>query len=141
MTLLLAYARGGWLMPAITLSGAALYASLAFAWLASRRMNRDAGEASHLNIQRLSTTLIPARALIAALPLLGLLGTVGGVSTSMSSIARRGLSTSATAGGIGEALITTQYALLLALPAVLIERMLTRKVRLLRASSVEGELA
>lgn len=108
------YAQGGWLMPAITLIALALYTMLGW---------------RSLEVQQASSgSMLLARAMIAVLPLLGLLGTVSGVSISMSEIARLGLSAQASSQGIGQALITTQYALLLALPAVLWERTLSRKV-------------
>lgn len=57
--------------------------------------------------------------LIAALPLLGLLGTIGGLLEAFFALAR-GAGTTAgedLAGGIGAALYTTQWGLMTAIPA------------------------
>ena len=65
------------------------------------------------------------RALIAALPLLGLLGTVGGMMSTFSSM-RLG---TAIGEGISQALLTTQYALALAVPALIIETWMSMSLR------------
>ena len=52
-------------------------------------------------------------------PLLGLLGTVKGMMTAFSAISLKGANTpTVVAGGISEALITTAYGLIVAIPAV-----------------------
>ena len=62
-------------------------------------------------------------------PLLGLLGTVLGMIKAFNVIATEGMGTPASlGGGISEALITTELGLVLAIPALLIHAILSRKV-------------
>ena len=57
--------------------------------------------------------------LVTAAPLLGLLGTVFGMVATFQAVAQRGADTSSlVAGGISQALITTQFGLIVALPGV-----------------------
>ena len=74
-----------------------------------------------------SLTLIGVLAAIA--PLLGLLGTVLGMITTFNSIALFGTGNArAMAGGISEALITTQTGLLIAIPGLYMRNFLQRRV-------------
>lgn len=60
-------------------------------------------------------------AMIAAAPLLGLLGTVAGMIRTFESLAGRGArSVEGLAGGISEALLNTEAGLAVAIPAVLV---------------------
>ncbi len=61
-------------------------------------------------------------AMIAAAPLLGLLGTVGGMISTFENLARGGgeKSMEGLAAGISEALLNTEAGLLVAIPAVLL---------------------
>lgn len=69
--------------------------------------------------------LAPVRALIAAAPLLGLLGTVSGLIESFSALMEEA-QVREIGVGIGHALRTTQYGIALAAPALLFERTLSR---------------
>jgi len=61
-------------------------------------------------------------------PLLGLLGTVTGMITAFSAISMKGAnSPTAVAGGISEALITTAYGLIIAIPSILAYNYLNSK--------------
>jgi biopolymer transport protein ExbB len=72
-------------------------------------------------------TLIGVLAAIA--PLLGLLGTVVGMISTFNSIALFGTGNArAMAGGISEALITTQTGLLIAIPGLYLRNFLQRRV-------------
>ena len=67
------------------------------------------------------------RAGIVVAPLLGLLGTVTGMIETFGSIGHGGTITEMSAG-ISKALITTQYGLAIAAPALVAERILARRV-------------
>lgn len=65
-----------------------------------------------------------------AAPLLGLLGTVTGIIDTFKMITVVGSGDVKTlSGGISEALITTEYGLIVAIPSLLIHALLSRKVR------------
>lgn len=66
------------------------------------------------------------RTLITAAPLLGLLGTVSGMIEALSSLSETSI-TNGLGSGISQALITTQYGLSVAVPALLWERVLARR--------------
>ncbi|HLU47954.1 MAG TPA: MotA/TolQ/ExbB proton channel family protein [Planctomycetota bacterium] len=71
-----------------------------------------------------------AAVLTAALPLLGLLGTVLGMMQTFGALTERSVQDlDALAGGISKALITTQAGLVLALPALLLHGWLASRVR------------
>jgi|YNPMSStandDraft_1061717.scaffolds.fasta_scaffold07636_2 biopolymer transport protein ExbB len=74
---------------------------------------------------------IPFLALTAAAaPLLGLLGTVTGMINTFNVITVFGTGDPKTlAGGISEALITTEFGLIVAIPALLLHAILSRKVK------------
>lgn len=75
----------------------------------------------------------------AVAPLLGLLGTVTGMIKSFNVIAAQGVAEpQSLAGGISEALLTTAAGLIVAIPAVIMYRYLSSKVRSL---SLEMEAA
>ncbi len=70
------------------------------------------------------------RVLTTCLPLLGLLGTIGGMIEAFAALGRMtpGVSVAQTAGGgIAQALVATQHGLALALPAVLADGLLRRQ--------------
>lgn len=71
---------------------------------------------------------------IAIAPLLGLLGTVTGMIETFKGIGQSNLfsQSGGVAGGIAEALLTTQMGLVVATPAILVSRGLERKAEVLR---------
>lgn len=81
-------------------------------------------------------------------PILGLLGTVTGMINTFEAVAIYGLNNpKALASGISEAMITTQFGLLIALPGILAVFILQRKAKrkqekiaLLTADLMEGQL-
>lgn len=75
--------------------------------------------------------LVPFLALAAAAaPLLGLLGTVTGMINTFNMITVFGTGDPKTlAGGISEALITTEFGLIVAIPSLLLHAVLSRKVK------------
>jgi biopolymer transport protein ExbB/TolQ len=82
---------------------------------------------------RLGSSLWLVGTLAAVLPLLGLLGTVLGMLLSFEVIQSYGTSQPRLlAGGIGQALITTQAGLWTAVPVFFFHHILRRRVRLIR---------
>jgi biopolymer transport protein ExbB len=75
--------------------------------------------------------LLPVIAMTAACaPLLGLLGTVTGMINTFNMITIFGAGDPRTlSGGISEALITTEYGLIVAIPALLVHAFVSRKVK------------
>ena len=72
---------------------------------------------------------VTVTSLVAAAPLLGLLGTVVGMIETFDSLADQALfsQSGGIAGGISQALITTQMGLVVAIPGLIVGRMLARK--------------
>jgi hypothetical protein len=66
------------------------------------------------------------QALVAAAPLVGLLGTVSGMLLTFADLGQAG-GADGMARGIGQAMITTQMGLVLALPGLLAHRLLSRR--------------
>jgi biopolymer transport protein ExbB len=67
-------------------------------------------------------------------PLLGLLGTVSGMINAFGAVARAGMGNPGLlAGGIGQALLTTAAGLIIAIPAIIIHRLLVSRVESLTA--------
>jgi biopolymer transport protein ExbB/TolQ len=82
---------------------------------------------------RLGNSLWLVGTLAAVLPLLGLLGTVLGMLLSFEVIQEYGTSQPRLlAGGIGQALITTQAGLWMAVPVFFFHHIIRRRVRLIR---------
>lgn len=91
----------------------------------------------HLN-RRLSVLAV----LSGAAPLVGLLGTVSGMITTFTVVTEQGSSDpQAMAGGISEALLTTQYGLAVAIPLLLAHVMATRGARRIVASVESAAVA
>ena len=87
-------------------------------------------------ITRVERRLIYLNTLVAAAPLAGLLGTVIGMLSTFDGIANsaRGETMTKVAGGIHEALLTTQTGLMIALPGVFFGLIILRKKKALEAS-------
>jgi hypothetical protein len=66
--------------------------------------------------------------LVLLAPLVGLLGTVSGMIEVFGSLAGAAGPGTGLAGGIGRALFTTQYGLVLAIPGTLVHRALDRRL-------------
>jgi len=78
-----------------------------------------ASEAIAAEVGPVERELTVLRAMVAAAPLLGLLGTVMGMIATFSALAARGTaSTEMLSAGISEALVTTQVGLVVALPGI-----------------------
>ncbi|MCB9881406.1 MAG: MotA/TolQ/ExbB proton channel family protein [Planctomycetes bacterium] len=81
---------------------------------------------TRLKLQR----LLPFIAICAAsAPLLGLLGTVTGIINTFKMITVFGSDIKNLSGGISEALITTKFGLIVAIPSLLLHAFLSRKAR------------
>jgi biopolymer transport protein ExbB len=77
--------------------------------------------------------------LLGALPLLGLLGTIIGLLTCFSQMAKGSMDIQQLlSSGIAEALLTTELGLLMVVPGWLMLALLQRKLRLVEASSTDG---
>ncbi len=93
------------------------------------RLDRDLLDAVVLRLNRSLTKRLAAIGVLAAVaPLLGLLGTVTGMITTFEVLAVFGTGNArAMAGGISEALITTQTGLLVAIPGLYMKGFLARR--------------
>ncbi|MCB9644662.1 MAG: MotA/TolQ/ExbB proton channel family protein [Myxococcales bacterium] len=137
---------GGWMMFPLALLGVwvsylLILRSLELGWVwswlrgaSSKRPNqqRDSEEIMEVEQTRVRMLLmrvpVLTQTLISSAPLMGLLGTVSGMITTFSALADGALyqPTGGIAGGISQALLTTQLGLGIALPALLWERVLLR---------------
>jgi biopolymer transport protein ExbB len=132
--------RGGWVMPVIVALSVLLYArcfKLLFSlWQLRRRLRTAVG--SRLLLHRLQ---IEAREsfrrqraaigpMIAAAPLLGLLGTVSGMEKTFGSLSAAAgeKSMEGLAGGISEVLVATESGLTVAIPAMVLVYLAHREV-------------
>ena len=113
------YQSGGPVMPALTLLSIALYA------LAAERMYSIFGPTSR-ETPPARKGLLVLRALVGAAPLLGLLGTVSGMIESFEALMNGGR-IGELGHGIGYALRTTQYGLAIAVPGIILERVISRR--------------
>ena len=127
--------QGGPVMAAILLLSVVLYARCCKLLLSLRQARRQARERRAL-LTRQPALLRRVRdglqesfrqqrfalgAMVAAAPLLGLLGTVGGMSRTFDSLAQRTAADSAgLARGISEVLVATESGLAVAIPALLL---------------------
>lgn len=88
----------------------------------------------HVDLER-GAALV--RSAVVAAPLLGLLGTVTGMIETFDALAEGSLHSASggIAGGISEALLTTQLGLAVAIPGLVLGRLLVRRQR-----ALEGEI-
>ena len=86
-------------------------------------------------VRDLGTLRSVVRTLVAVAPLLGLLGTVTGMIETFRGLGQSALfsQSGGVAGGIAEALLTTQMGLIVAAPAILASRVLDRKAQLAKS--------
>jgi biopolymer transport protein ExbB len=78
----------------------------------------------------------------AAAPLLGLLGTVTGMITTFNMISLFGTGDPRTmSSGISEALITTEYGLIISIPALLLHAFLSRRVKTVLGSMEQSSIS
>ena len=121
--------RGGWVMPVIIGLSVLLYYRCFRLLFSLGRMRRQLwAAAGHVQLQRLQFEVRESfrrqRAsispMIAAAPLLGLLGTVSGMEKTFGSLAAGQKSMEGLAGGISEVLVATESGLSVALPAMLL---------------------
>ena len=123
--------RGGWVMPVIIGLSVLLYSRcfrlLLSLWAMRRRLQAGGGRAECHRLQvEVRESFRRQRAaigpMIAAAPLLGLLGTVSGMEKTFGSLssAAGGKSMEGLAGGISEVLVSTESGLTVALPAMLL---------------------
>jgi len=81
-------------------------------------------------LPKLERWMVVLAIVAAAAPLLGLLGTVSGMMVTFSMIEQFGTgNTQHLTGGISEALVTTKYGLIIAIPALIAHALLNRRIR------------
>jgi len=123
--------RGGWVMPVIVILSVMLYSRCFRLLFALGRMRRQLGAAvGRPQLHRLQMEIRESfrrqRAaigpMIAAAPLLGLLGTVSGMEKTFASLSSEAgqKSMEGLAGGISEVLVATESGLMVAIPAMLL---------------------
>jgi biopolymer transport protein ExbB len=96
-----------------------------------------------LNVKPKLERLLPFIALTSAsAPLLGLLGTVTGMISTFNMISVFGTGDPRTlSGGISEALITTEFGLVIAIPALFLHAILSRKIKALLGNLEQSAVA
>ncbi len=106
----------------------------------SKRVQNRFEEVRYEVSSRVNHRLVLLNTLVAAAPLAGLLGTVIGMLNTFSGLAAGGgESISRVAGGIEEALLTTQTGLLIALPGVFVSLVIKRRKHCLEAAIAKLE--
>lgn len=147
--------QGGAVMPALVATGLVLWFGAADRALSLYRFDLDAvgqrlsslprdrarrEEAARLALTDVRGALGRHRALVHAMafaaPLLGLLGTVGGMIETFDALGQQAMfrQSGGIAGGIAEALLTTQLGLCIAIPGTLIGRVLEKREERLHAA-------
>ena len=123
--------RGGWVMPVIIGLSVLLYwrcfRLLLSLWALRRRLHPNSSRAAlHRQQREVRESFRRQRAaigpMIAAAPLLGLLGTVSGMEKTFASLSADAgqKSMEGLAGGISEVLVATESGLMVAIPAMLL---------------------
>jgi len=142
--------RGGWVIPGIVLLSVVLYSRcfrlLYSLWRLRRQLSRVHSSVAFQKLQhearetfrRQRSAIGP---MIAAAPLLGLLGTVSGMEKTFESLSggEAGRSMDGLARGISEVLVATESGLVVALPAMLLVYLAHREVhrQMQRANRLE----
>jgi biopolymer transport protein ExbB len=128
------FAAGGPVMLALAATGLVLFFLVTHLYLSTRselRRVRASARPSwdEFHLLRVSgmRRLGVIRACVLIAPLLGLLGTVVGVQSTFADMLAGGTVTGM-GRGIGQALLTTQYGLCIAVPGLLAERLLRRRI-------------
>ena len=132
-------ARGGWVMPVIITLSVLLYARcfrLLFSLGRIRRAIRTAPTPAARHLLQVEAResfrhqRVAIGPMIAAAPLLGLLGTVSGMEKTFENLSIAGdKSMEGLAGGISEVLVATQSGLTVAIPAMLLVYLAHREVQ------------
>ncbi|MDQ5979598.1 MAG: biopolymer transport protein ExbB [Verrucomicrobiota bacterium] len=131
--------RGGWVMPVIITLSVVLYARcfrLLYSLGRIRRALRGAATPAARRYLQLEAResfrrqRVAIGPMIAAAPLLGLLGTVSGMEKTFENLSVAGeKSMEGLAGGISEVLVATQSGLTVAIPAMLLVYLAHREVQ------------
>lgn len=92
-------------------------------------VSEDRSEIENIVHDKISVDERLIKAMIAVAPLMGLLGTVGGMIETFASLGTMSMfkSGGGIAGGISQALLTTQLGLIVAVPALLYLKVLEKK--------------
>ncbi len=94
-----------------------------------KNLQQFVDEVMLIELQSLERFLPTLTMLAAVAPLLGLLGTVSGIIETFQSIALFGAGNPRyLSGGISEALVTTQFGLMIAVPVIIIHHILEKRV-------------
>jgi biopolymer transport protein ExbB len=147
---------GGFVMPPLIVGAALLWYAIGYRALTLRRKLIAAAERQglalagqglqplrrHLDVafgdveDELSRFDITIKAIVVVAPLAGLLGTVAGMMETFDALGDMALfsQTGGIAGGISQALLSTQMGLSVAIPGLLVGRMLKRRQRVLELS-------
>ena len=142
-------AEGGWVMYPLVVATVVLWYCLGWRLFALRRssdlivegrtdlqrlLTADAdGNAIEASLMRTTQSLSRYRAIVKSIvitaPLVGLLGTVGGMIETFDALGEMSLFTQSggIAGGIAQALLTTQMGLAVAIPGLIFGRVIDRR--------------
>ena len=113
-------AKGGWVSWVLLCLAVFLWYAIGYRYWVLRNANR---------FDILSIYRSPIQSIVIVAPLLGLLGTVIGMIETFDSLQDSSMysQSGGIAGGISQALVTTQMGLLVAIPGLLIGRQLDKK--------------
>lgn len=126
---------GGPVLWALAGLSVGLWWMIARRWQVLRALARTPGTDPAMHRWReeaLRTYARSIRSVVKVAPLLGLLGTVSGMIQTFSALAEGAGGEASVAAGISEALLTTQLGLVIAVPGVLVSRLLDRRAEALR---------
>ena len=73
-------------------------------------------------------------------PLLGLLGTVSGIIKTFADLSANSSQAGDISDGIGEALITTEYGLIVAIPALIANALISRRIMKITEKNLENNI-